>query len=83
MMRTSTMRVASYALTIAVAICPLLFAQPARAQSEPGPEQLPEATPPPPVLTPPPGIVLVPPRPAQSPQPQSCPDTGQKLDLVV
>ena len=68
------------ALNVALGLtfCAFLLADGARAQSEAQPQPLP----PPESVTPPPGILLTPPRPPPEPQ-HSCPDTGQKLELVV
>jgi hypothetical protein len=73
----------------ALALCALLLAGGVVAQTQLGPPGTPETAKPPP-----PGILLTPPRPPQQPdswknapandaQPQSCPDPGNKLGLIV
>jgi len=64
-----------------------LLAGNAGAQSEPGsalpPEKL-EGSPPASetAIQPAPGIIVTPPTPPSQTQPQSCPDTGRKLELI-
>jgi hypothetical protein len=58
----------------------------AEEDSAPAPETI-QGTPPASATVPQsiPGILLIPPRPASLPsaaQPQTCPDTGQKLELI-
>ena len=73
----------------ALALCALLLAGGVAAQTQPGPPATTET-----VKPSPPGILLTPPRPPQQPdswenapsndaQPQSCPDPGNKLELIV
>ena len=71
----------------ALALCALLLAGAVAAQTQPGPPATPETLKPSP-----PGILLTPPRPPQDSwenapsndaQPQSCPDHGSKLELIV
>ncbi len=76
-------------IIVAVTLCAFLLAGNTHAQTEQGPAPAPGP------VTPPPGILVTPPRlvpqrpafgekaPAESTQPQSCPDTGHKLELVV
>ena len=72
----------------ALALCAFLLAGRVAAQTQPTPPAMPET-----VKPPPPGILLTPPRPPQSDswenapsndaRPQSCPDLGNKLELIV
>jgi hypothetical protein len=59
---------------VALAVCAVLLAGKASAENESAPA--PEAA-----TQPPPGIIVTPPR--LPPTQQSCPNTGQKLELIV
>jgi hypothetical protein len=76
--------------TMVMLLATLLVMGNARAQAEqessPAPETI-QGSPPASATVPQsiPGILLIPPRPASLPsptQPQTCPDTGQKLELI-
>jgi hypothetical protein len=60
----------------ALALCAVLLAGNARAETEAGTAPAPGSA------APPPGIIVTPPKVPSDTQ-QSCPDTGHKLELVV
>ena len=63
---------------VALTLCAVLLAGKASAESEAAPAPAPESAP-----QPPPGILLTPPRAPPPDTQQSCPATGQKLELVL
>jgi hypothetical protein len=72
--REAAMKIALNA-AVALMLCALLLAGNARAQTEAGPA-------PGSATLPIPGIVVTPPTPPPADTQQSCPDTGNKLELI-